>query len=66
MTTQVLICDDSAMARKQMARVLPKNWDVSITFAQNGMEGLEAIKAGKGEVVFSGSNHARYGWFPSP
>ncbi|MBM7073522.1 response regulator [Shewanella sp. 202IG2-18] len=52
MTTQVLICDDSAMARKQMARVLPKDWDVSITFAQNGMEGLEAIKAGKGEVVF--------------
>ncbi|MGB0895061.1 MAG: response regulator [Parashewanella sp.] len=52
MTTQVLICDDSAMARKQMARVLPKDWEVNVTYATNGMEGLEAIKAGKGEVVF--------------
>ncbi|MBE8168777.1 MAG: response regulator [Shewanella sp.] len=52
MTTKVLICDDSGMARKQMARVLPKDWDVSITFASNGLECLEAIKAGKGEVVF--------------
>ncbi|WP_133405383.1 response regulator [Parashewanella tropica] len=52
MTTQVLICDDSAMARKQMARVLPADWDISLTFATNGVEGLEAIKAGKGEVVF--------------
>ncbi len=52
MTTRILICDDSAMARKQMARVLPKHWDVSVTFARNGMESLEAIKAGKGDVVF--------------
>ncbi|MCL1079742.1 response regulator [Parashewanella spongiae] len=52
MTTKVLICDDSSMARKQMARVLPKDWDVSLTFANNGLEGLEAIKDGKGEVVF--------------
>ncbi|RLV60927.1 response regulator [Parashewanella curva] len=52
MTTQVLICDDSAMARKQMARILPSDWNVSVTFATNGVEGLEAIKAGQGEVVF--------------
>jgi len=52
MTISVLICDDSAMARKQMARTLPKEWDVDITFAANGAEGLDAIRAGKGEVVF--------------
>lgn len=52
MTISVLICDDSAMARKQMARTLPKEWDVEITYATNGAEGLDAICAGKGEVVF--------------
>ena len=52
MTISVLICDDSAMARKQMARTLPKEWDVEITYATNGAEGLDAIRAGKGEVVF--------------
>ena len=52
MATPILICDDSSFARKQMARALPKNWDVEITFAENGEVGLEAIRAGKGEVVF--------------
>ena len=52
MTIPVLICDDSALARKQMARTLPKEWDVEITYATNGAEGLDAIKAGKGEIVF--------------
>jgi len=40
------------MARKQVAKALPKEWDVDITFATNGQEGLEAIRAGKGEMVF--------------
>jgi chemotaxis protein CheY-P-specific phosphatase CheC len=52
MTIPVLICDDSSMARKQMARALPSNWDVDISFAENGLEGLRAIRAGKGEVLF--------------
>ncbi len=52
MATPILICDDSNFARKQMARALPKNWEVEITFAENGELGLEAIRAGKGEVVF--------------
>ena len=46
MSISVLICDDSAMARKQMARTLPKEWDVEITYATNGAEGLDAIRAG--------------------
>ncbi len=52
MTTPVLICDDSSFARKQMARALPQGWDADVSFAGNGVEGLEAIKSGKGEIVF--------------
>ena len=52
MATPVLICDDSSFARKQMAHALPSDWDVSINFASNGLEGLEAVKAGKGNVLF--------------
>ncbi len=48
----LLICDDSNMARKQVARSLPTDWDVDITFATNGVEGLQAIKEGKGEITF--------------
>lgn len=51
MSTPLLICDDSNMARKQVARSLPDGWDVEISFATNGLEGIEAIKAGKGDVL---------------
>lgn len=51
MSTPLLICDDSNMARKQVARSLPEDWDVDISFATNGVEGIEAIKAGKGDVL---------------
>lgn len=47
----LLICDDSNMARKQMSRALPPHWNVSVTFATNGLEGLQAIRAGLGHVV---------------
>ena len=52
MSIPLLICDDSAMARKQVKRALPEGWDVDITMATNGVEGLEAIREGKGEMVF--------------
>lgn len=52
MATPLLICDDSNMARKQVARSLPDSWDVDITFAKNGVEGLAAIREGKGEMTF--------------
>jgi len=51
MSIPLLICDDSNMARKQVARSLPDGWDVDITFATNGEEGIAAIKAGKGDVL---------------
>ena len=52
MSIPLLICDDSAMARKQVKRSLPEGWDVNVTMATNGVEGLEAIRAGQGEMVF--------------
>ncbi len=52
MTTPVLICDDSSVARKQMARSLPEDWDIEISFAGNGEEALEAIQDGKGDIMF--------------
>ena len=52
MTIPLLICDDSAMARKQVKRSLPDHWEVDITFATNGVEGVDAIRGGKGEMVF--------------
>jgi len=52
MTTQVLICDDSSFARKQMARALPNKWDVELNYAANGAEALDLIRKGKGEILF--------------
>ena len=52
MTIPLLICDDSGMARKQIARSLPEELGVEISYATNGEEGLEVIRAGKGELVF--------------
>lgn len=52
MTTPVLICDDSSFAQKQMARALPRDWDVNLSFAANGAEGLDALRAGKGDILF--------------
>lgn len=52
MSIPLLICDDSNMARKQVAKALPEGWNVAITFASNGLEALAAIRAGKGEIVF--------------
>ncbi|MBK8186105.1 MAG: response regulator [Cellvibrio sp.] len=52
MAIPLLICDDSLMARKQVAKSLPNGWEVDITFATNGLEGIQAIREGKGEMVF--------------
>ncbi|NVJ61231.1 MAG: response regulator [Gammaproteobacteria bacterium] len=52
MPIPVTICDDSTLARKQIARSLPENWDIEVSFATNGNEGLAAVKDGKAEVLF--------------
>lgn len=51
MSVALLICDDSGMARKQLLKALPPDWELDITQASNGLEGLQAIRAGKGELV---------------
>ncbi|MDB6052100.1 MAG: response regulator [Pseudomonas sp.] len=50
-TIPLLICDDSNMARKQLLRALPTDWDVSVTLATNGKEGIAAIRQGVATVV---------------
>lgn len=52
MPVSLLICDDSNMARKQLLRLLPEAWQARVTLACNGREGLEAIRAGKGALIF--------------
>lgn len=47
----IVICDDSALARKQMVRALSE-WNVAITEASHGLEALEAIRANKGHLLF--------------
>lgn len=47
----VVICDDSQLARNQMGRAL-RHWNVEITFAEHGLKALEAIRLGKGHLLF--------------
>lgn len=52
MTTSVLICDDSAFARRQMAKCLPDAWHVEVSYAENGQQALQMIQQGKADVMF--------------
>lgn len=52
MAIPLLICDDSTLARKQIVRVLPEAWEVDLSFASDGFAAIEAIRQGKGEIVF--------------
>lgn len=51
MPLPVLICDDSSMARKQLTRALPDNWDAELSYAENGEQALEQIRAGKADLL---------------
>ena len=42
---QVLICDDSGMARKQMVRALPAELTENVQFAGNGQEALDILES---------------------
>lgn len=52
MALPILICDDSAFARKAIARSLPDEWDVDVSFAENGKQAIEQIEQGKAHVLF--------------
>ncbi len=52
MSIPVIICDDSSFARKQISQALPRGWDIEVTFAGNGREGIAALEAGQGDILF--------------
>jgi len=52
MISSILICDDSNLARKQLAKSLPDDFDMEVHFASNGVEGISAIRKGIGELMF--------------
>ncbi|GAB2934325.1 response regulator [Rheinheimera gaetbuli] len=52
MTTAVLICDDSNLARKQLARILPQEWQHQLFFAGHGGEALEILQKQTVEWLF--------------
>lgn len=52
MSLPVLICDDSALARKQMARSLPASLDADISFAVHGLDAIEQLQANEFKIMF--------------
>ena len=47
----LLICDDSALARKQLLQALPASWPVDVSQAATGLEALEQVREGGVDVL---------------
>lgn len=47
----VLICDDSLVARKQVAKCLPQDMQATIHFAKHGEEAISSILEGKSDLL---------------
>ena len=52
MSYPVLICDDSTLARKQMARSVPTSLNADITFAVHGLDALEQLESSSFKLMF--------------
>jgi CheY-like chemotaxis protein len=52
MSLPIVIADDSLLARKVLAKALPEDWNVDISYASNGQEALALYRAGRAEVMF--------------
>lgn len=52
MSLSVLICDDSNMARKQVLRSLPQEWQSNAQLATNGKEALTILRSGTIDLLF--------------
>ncbi|SJN59033.1 Sensor histidine kinase RcsC [Vibrio ruber DSM 16370] len=52
MAFSVLICDDSALARKQIARSLPAFLNAEVHFAVHGLDALEQLKQQSFQLMF--------------
>ncbi|MGM0481780.1 MAG: response regulator [Pseudomonadota bacterium] len=49
---KIVICDDSKLARKSIERALPGDWDIEVSFAENGEQALQLIEQGQVELLF--------------
>ncbi|MBB5322534.1 response regulator [Marinobacter oulmenensis] len=52
MNTHILICDDSSLARKQMARALPEGLASDVLFAEGGEDALQMLREGQADLLF--------------
>lgn len=52
MGASVLICDDSNLARKQVLRSLPQDWDKTVQLATNGQEAVDVLRSEDVDVLF--------------
>lgn len=52
MSIAVLICDDSRIARTQLSRSLPENWDIQCLFAENGKNCLSVAAEFSPDLIF--------------
>ena len=52
MSIKVLICDDSSVARKQLSKLLPADWTVTVLFAEHGAQALEVLEAEDVSLMF--------------
>ncbi len=48
---KITICDDSHLAQHQIALAI-KDWDVDISYADNGVQGIAAIKDNRANLLF--------------
>ena len=52
MSTNVLICDDSNLARKQVLRSLPENLSTDVQLAKDGQEALDILRNQQIDILF--------------
>ncbi|MGF1906470.1 MULTISPECIES: response regulator [Aliivibrio] len=52
MAISILICDDSALARKQLARVIPQSWGANIQFAMHGWDAINQLESSSFDLLF--------------
>jgi CheY-like chemotaxis protein len=50
--TQVLVVDDSVVARKLLIRALPDDWPVTLTQAANGSQALAEFRKTRHPIMF--------------
>ena len=52
MSLNIIVCDDSKFARNQLIRVIPKNLIANLYQANNGLEEMNLLHEGKGNLLF--------------